>query len=68
MIASIRSGEMFSLKREEEAEHIEGVEVLKYLGRMLYRSYDNWPSVLSNIWKARQVWGRFKKFLQREGS
>ena len=41
----------FSLTGEEEAERIEGVEVFKYLGRLLDRSDENWTEVLSNIRK-----------------
>ena len=28
---------------------------------------EEWPEVLRNIWRARQVWGRLGKFLRREG-
>ena len=47
----------FSLPGEEEAERIEGVGRFKYLGRLLGRSDNDWPAVLRNIRKARQVWG-----------
>ena len=57
----------FSLIGEEDAERIEGVEVFKYLGRMLDRSDENCPELLRNIQKAHQVWERIRKFLQREG-
>ena len=43
---------IFSLTGDEEAECIEGAEVLKYLGRILDRSVDNWPAVLRKIRKA----------------
>ena len=52
-----------SLTGEEEAECIEGVEVFKYLGRMLKRSDDNWTAVLHNIREVRQVGGRLRKLL-----
>ena len=42
--------------------------MFKYLGRMMDRSDDNWPEVLQNIRKARQVWGWLGKMLQREGA
>ena len=58
----------FSLIGEDEAECIEGVEVFKYLGRLLYRLEDDWPAVLRNIRKVRQVWGHLGKILQRKGS
>ena len=48
----------FVLTGEEEAGIIEGVKVFKYIGRLLDWSEDEWPAVLHNIWKARQVWGR----------
>ena len=44
-----------SLTGEEEPEHIEGVEVFKYIGRMLDRSEDDWTEVLLNTRKARKV-------------
>ena len=59
---------MFSLTGEEEAECIEEVEVFKYLRRMMDRSYNDWPKVLRNIRKERQVWGRIRKMLRREGA
>ena len=42
--------------------------MFKYLGRLLDRSDDDYPEVLRNTWKARQVWGRIGKFLRREGA
>ena len=62
-----RLEEMFSRTGKEEVERIEGLEVFKYLGRLLDRSVDDWPEVLRNIRKARQVWGRLGKLLFREG-
>ena len=56
---------MYSQTGEEEAERIGGVEVFKYLGRLLDRSGDDWPEVLRNIRKAIQVWGRLGKLLLR---
>ena len=35
---------------------------------MLDRLDNDWPAVLRNIRKARQVWGRIGKFLRREGA
>ena len=46
----------FSLTGEDEAEHIKRVGRFKYLGILLDRSDDDWPAVLHNIRKARQVW------------
>ena len=56
----------FSLTGEDEAERIKGVGRFKYLGKMLDQSDDDWKSVLHNIRKARQVWGRLGKLLRRE--
>ena len=33
----------FSLTGEDEAEHIEGVGRLNYLGRIMYQSDNDWP-------------------------
>ena len=42
--------------------------MFKFFGQLLDRSDNNWPVVLHNIRKTRQVWGRLMKFLQKEGS
>ena len=42
--------------------------MFKYLRQLLDWSDDNWPEVLQNIRKARQVWGPLGKVLQREGA
>ena len=49
-------------------ECIEGVEVYRYLGRLLDRSDGNWAEFLQNIRKVKQVWERIRKMLQREGA
>ena len=56
----------FSLTGEDEAECIEGVKSFNYLRRLMYRSDDHWISILYNVSKERQVWGRLGKLLQRE--
>ena len=48
-------------------ESVWGVDSSSYLGRILQRSDDNWPEVLRNIWKERQVWGHLGKLLRQEG-
>ena len=69
MVIMVRYSEAtLILTGEEEAERIEGVEVFKYLGRILDRSDENYPAVLRNIIKSRQAWGRLGKLLQREGA
>ena len=62
-----RSEATFSLTREDETERIDGVGRLKKPGRLLDWSDDDWPEILHNISKARQVWGRLGKILWREG-
>ena len=58
---------MFSLTGEKELEGIEGVDMFKYLQRLLERSDGDWTASLRNIRKARQMWGRIGKLLRMEG-
>ena len=58
---------MLSLTGEDEVGHIKGVRRFKYLGRLLDRSDKNWPELLQKTMKARQMWGRLRKILWREG-
>ena len=58
----------FSLTGEEEAERIKGVEVFKYLGRLLEQSDNDWQAVLCNTLKELQVWWKLGKLLRREGA
>ena len=44
------------------------MEVFNYLRRLLDWSDDDCPVFIRNTRKARQVWGRLGKFLQREGA
>ena len=53
----------FSITGEGKAKCIEGVEVFKYLGLLLYLLGENWPAILWNAKKAQQVWGRLGKIL-----
>ena len=64
-IASRCADVEFSLTGEYDAECIEGMENFKYLGRILYRSDDNWTEVLWNVGKARRVWSQMGKLLRR---
>ena len=57
----------FSLTGEDKAERIGGGGSFKYLGSLMDQLDDDWPAVLHNIRKARQVWGRLGKLLWREG-
>ena len=57
----------FSLTGEDGAEFFKGVDYFKYLGQVLHREDDEWPEVLGNIRRERQVWGRLGKLLRWEG-
>ena len=57
----------FSLTGDDEAECIDGNEVFKYLGRLLYRLYYDYPEVLQNTRKVRQEWERLWKIIWEEG-
>ena len=35
--------------------------------RILHQEEDDWPQVLRNVWRVRQVWGQLGKFQRREG-
>ena len=52
---------------EDDAECIEEVDTFKYLVRMLERSDNDRLAVLWNFGKARWIWSRLWKLLQREG-
>ena len=67
-VAAKCPGATFSLTGDDGTECFEGVDAFKYLGRVLHRTDDDWPAVLRNIRRARQVWGRLGKFLRREGA
>ena len=49
-------------------EQMEAVSELRYLGRLLTATEDNWPVVDGNIKKAWRIWGRLAKVLGREGA
>ena len=66
-IAEKCTGSTFSLMREDGAECFEGVDSFKYLGRILHRADEDWPAVLRNIRRERQVWARLGKLLRQEG-
>ena len=65
-IAAKCMGATLSLTGDGRTECVEGVEYFKYSGRVLHRLDKDWPSVLRNIRRARQVWGRLWKLLKRE--
>ena len=47
---------------------MEGVATFEYLGRPLYQTDDDWPSIRRNIMRARTVWGGLGKLLKPEGA
>ena len=49
-------------------EPINCVLELKYLGRILTATDENWPAVVGNLKKARISWGRLSRVLGREGA
>ena len=64
-----RCGEMeFSLYGEEGDERLDNVPTLRYLGRPLYQTDDDWLAVRWNIMCARLVYGRLGTLIQREGA
>ena len=67
-IAANFTGATFSLTGDNGAECFECVDSFKYLGRVLHQTDDDCPTVLRNIQRVRQVWGRLGKFLRREGA
>ena len=67
-IAAKCMGETFSLTGDNIVECFEGVGLFNYLGWVLHRDYNDWPVVLCNICRVRQVWGCLGKLLRREGA
>ena len=53
---------------DDRTECFEGLDPFKYLGRVLHQTDNDCPEVLSNIRRARQVWGRLGKLMRREGA
>ena len=56
----------------EKAFHAYGTKMravmeLKYLGRVMKNTDDDWPAVAGNIRMARAIWGRLARILGREG-
>ena len=51
---------------EDGAECFEGVESYKYWDQIIHGVDKDWPAVLHNIPRSRQVWGRFWKLMRRE--
>ena len=43
------------------------VTAFKYMGRVMTAGDDEWPTVIGNLWKARDIWGRLLHILSRKG-
>ena len=46
---------------------LNSVKDLRYLGRILTSTDDDWPAVARNLQKARATWGRMARILGQEG-
>ena len=56
---------------KEYGQPLTMVYSFKYLVQKLTEVDDNWPSVITNLWKTRKVWARLSRILQvlgREGA
>ena len=53
---------------EVYGKQLKTVPSFKYLGRILTAGDDDWPAVAGNLGKARNIWGRLKRILSREGA
>ena len=58
----------FRLYGSEGETLVEGAAQIKYLGRPLDQTDDNWTEVQRNAKRAQKVWGILGKILQREGA
>ena len=61
-------GATFCLKGEDGAECFEGAESFKYSGRFLHPSDKDWPAVLRNTWRSRQILGVVREVADDRGS
>ena len=52
---------------EAYGELLQNLTVFKYLGRVLTAGCDDWLTVVGNLGKARNSWGRLSRILSREG-
>ena len=44
------------------------VTSFQYLGRVILTADDNWPEVVQNMAKTREVWRRMTRILSKEGA
>ena len=47
--------------------HLEIVTSFQYLGRVILAADDDWPEVVRNLSRVREVWKRTTRILSREG-
>ena len=47
---------------------LENVTAFKYLERVMTAGDDEWPAVVGNLQRARNIWGRLLQILSREGA
>ena len=67
-MSEILGGMEFNLYGREGGDLVEGMVQFKYLGLPLDKTDYYWPAVRRNVKRARRVWGRLGKMLQREGA
>ena len=53
---------------EAYGKQLEAVHSFKYLGQIMMAGDNDWPAVAENLLKARNIWGRLKRILSREGA
>ena len=58
----------FSPDGKEGDDMVKGVEIFKYLERILYQTDDDWSEVRQNIMRTRSVWWRLGTLLRQEGA
>ena len=68
MIPEKCTGATFSPTGEDGAECVEGMVSFKYLGWIMHQAEEDWPEVLRNIRRARQVWVQLLKLISWEGA
>ena len=52
---------------EVYGEPLENETAFIYLGRVMITGDDDWPAVVGNLKKARNIWGRLLQILSWEG-
>ena len=60
-------GATFILMGDDREEYFEGVDSIKYLGQVLHQTENDWPEVLQNIWREREVCGAAREVAEAGG-